>query len=285
MDQGTTRYQVFRGKIAIITGAASGLGQGFAIEIGKAGGTVIAADINMEGAARTVASITAAGGKAEAHLLDVRDSAAVTSLVDATVARHGRIDYIFNNAGIATLGMTEEIPIANWDEIIDINLKGVVYGTSAAYKHMVRQGSGHIVNTASLAGLVPSPLLAPYSTVKFAVVGLSDSLRVEAQPKGVTVTALCPGFIESGIYGAARTIGDFNEQILRENIPWIVPLDKGVHQLLDGVVRKRRIVTLPLYAHVMIWLYKIVPGLAIKLSGRLAARQMQTAAERAGHKK
>jgi NAD(P)-dependent dehydrogenase (short-subunit alcohol dehydrogenase family) len=281
MGQGKTRYGVFRGKIAVITGAASGLGQGFAIEIGKAGGTVIAADINFEGAVQTIASITAAGGKGEAHRLDVRDSAAVTALVDGTVARHGRIDYIFNNAGIAILGLTEEIPIENWDEIVDINLKGVVYGTSAAYRHMVRQGSGHIVNTASLAGLVPSPLLAPYSAVKFGVVGLSDSLRVEAQPKGITVTALCPGFIESGIYGAARTIGDFNEQILRESIPWIVPLDKGVRRLLDGVVRKRRVVTLPLYAYVLIWLYKLAPGLAIKLSGRLAAQQARTAAERA----
>ncbi|MBI5504487.1 MAG: SDR family oxidoreductase [Deltaproteobacteria bacterium] len=281
MDRATNGYRVFRDKIAVITGAASGLGQGFAIEIGKAGGMVVAADINFEGVAQTVATIVAAGGKGEAHRLDVRDSRAVTALVDATVANHGRLDYIFNNAGIATLGLTEEIPIENWDEIIDINLKGVVYGTAAAYRHMVRQGSGHIVNTASLAGLVPSPLLAPYSTVKFGVVGLSDSLRVEAQPKGITVTALCPGFIESGIYGATRSIGNFNEQILRENIPGIVPLDKGVRQLLDGVVRKKRIVTLPLYAHVMIWLYKIFPGLALELSAKLAERQTQTAAERA----
>ncbi len=102
MDKRTTGYQVFRGKIAVITGAASGLGQGFAIEIGKAGGTVIAADINFEGVVRTVAAITAAGGKGEAQRLDVRDSAAVTALVDGVVAKHGRIDYIFNNDGIAT---------------------------------------------------------------------------------------------------------------------------------------------------------------------------------------
>jgi len=275
MKQSRKGYEIFRGKVAIITGAASGLGQGFAIEIAAAGGTVVAADVNVEGLERTVATITAAGGKAEAHRLDVRDSAAVTALVDATVERHGRIDYMFNNAGIATQGFVEEIPVANWDEIIDINLKGVIYGTVAAYRHMVRQRSGHIVNTASLAGLSPSPTLAPYNAVKFGVVGLSDSLRGEAMLKGVKVTTLCPGFIESGIYNAARMSGEFTEQGLREKIPWMVPLEKGVAQLLDAVVRNKRAVTLPSYAHVAIWTYKLFPWLSIRLNSRMVARQIR----------
>jgi NAD(P)-dependent dehydrogenase (short-subunit alcohol dehydrogenase family) len=270
-------FEVFSGKIAIVTGAASGLGQGFATEIARAGGTVVAADINFEGVEKTVAGIESSGGEAEAHRLDVTDSVAVTELVDGTAAKHGRIDYIFNNAGIATQGLVQEIPIENWDEIIDINLKGVVYGVSAAYKHMVKQGHGHIVNTASLAGLVPSPLLAPYSTVKFGVVGLSDSLRVEAKAAGVTVTALCPGFIESGIYESARTAGDFNEEVFRANLPMIVPLDKGVKKLLEGVVKKKRIVTLPFYAYPLIWAYKLTPSVAIRVSGMIAARQVKSA--------
>ena len=265
-------YEVFRGKIAIVTGAASGLGQGFATEIAGAGGTVLCADIDAAGAHRTVATIHAAGGHAEAHALDVRSSEAVTALVDDCVERHGRIDYMFNNAGIATQGPVEDIPIANWDEIIDINLKGVVYGTVAAYRHMVRQKSGHIVNTASLAGLIPAALLAPYSTVKFAVVGLSDALHLEARAHNVDVTALCPGFIESGIYGAARTTGNFGEKDFREQIPYMVPLEQGVKKLLDGVVKKHRVVTLPLYADVLIWLYKLVPDLFLLISTRIAAR-------------
>jgi len=265
-------YEVFRGKIAIVTGAASGLGQGFATEIAGAGGTVLCADIDAAGAHRTVAAIHAAGGHAEAHALDVRSSEAVTALVDDCVERHGRIDYMFNNAGIATQGPVEDIPIANWDEIIDINLKGVVYGTVAAYRHMVRQKSGHIVNTASLAGLIPAALLAPYSTVKFAVVGLSDALNLEARAHNVDVTALCPGFIESGIYGAARTTGNFGEKDFREQIPYMVPLEQGVKKLLDGVVKKHRVVTLPLYADVLIWLYKLVPDLFLLISTRIAAR-------------
>ncbi|MFY9487951.1 MAG: SDR family NAD(P)-dependent oxidoreductase [Solirubrobacterales bacterium] len=268
-------YEVFNNKIAVVTGAASGLGQGFATELAKAGGTVVAADVNLEGVQATVDAITSTGGTAEAHQLDVRDSAAVVKLVDDSVEKFGRIDYIFNNAGIATQGPVQDIPIEDWDEIIDINLKGVVYGTSAAYRHMVRQGHGHIVNTASLAGLVPSPMLAPYSTVKFGVVGLCDSLRVEAQGTGVDVTALCPGFIESGIYGAARYSGGLSEEIGRKQIPLIVPLDKGVNKLLNGVVAKKRIVTLPAYAYVMWFGYRFAPAIGIKLSGILVKRQMK----------
>ncbi|MGK2878909.1 MAG: SDR family NAD(P)-dependent oxidoreductase [Solirubrobacterales bacterium] len=267
-------YEVFNNKIAIITGAASGLGLGFAKEIGKAGGTVIAADIDVAGVEKVVAEI---GGDAEAHQLDVRDSAAVVALVDSTVEKHGRIDYIFNNAGIAVQGYVEEIPIEDWDAIIDINLKGVAYGTSAAYKHMVKQGSGHIVNTASLAGLTPAPLLVPYSTVKFGVVGMCDSLRVEAQSKGVYVTALCPGFIDTGIYASARSTG-FDNTKAKESIPGgIVPLDKGVKTLLDGVVKRKRVVTLPWFAHLLILSYKLTPNISIRVSGKIAARQAKKA--------
>ena len=270
-------YEVFRGKVAIVTGAASGLGRGFATEIARAGGTVVAADIHQGKMAEVVDGIVASGGKAEAHAVDVRDAAAVTALVDGTVARHGRLDYIFNNAGIATQGPVEEIPVANWDEIVDINLKGVIYGTAAAYRHMVKQRSGHIVNTASLAGLVPSPLLVPYSTVKFAVVGLCDSLRLEAEAHGVSVTALCPGFIESGIYGAARTTSGFSEEVFRGNLPFLVPLDKGVRRLLDGVVARKRTVTLPFYAKPLIWMYRLFPGLTQRVNAGLVARQLASA--------
>jgi NAD(P)-dependent dehydrogenase (short-subunit alcohol dehydrogenase family) len=264
----------FANKIAIITGAASGLGKGFAKEIAKAGGTVVLADINGEGVAKVADEI---GGSAEGHQLDVTDSLAVTRLVDDTVAKHGRIDLIFNNAGIGVQGYVEEIPIEDWDAIIDINLKGVAYGTAAAYKHMVRQGHGQIVNTASLAGLTPAPLLSPYSTVKFGVVGLSDSLRVEAEPKGVTITALCPSFIESGIYENARATG-FDTLKAKASIPGgVVPLDKGVKKLLNGVAKKKRMVTLPWYAHLAILGYKLTPNTSIKVSSWLAAKQAEKA--------
>lgn len=274
-----SNFSVFKNKVAVVTGAASGLGQGFATVMAKNGATIVAADIDLDGVTKTAERITADGGEAEAHQLDVRDSAAVAKLVDDTVTKHGRIDYIFNNAGIATQGPVQDIPIEHWDEIIDINLKGVVYGTSAAYKQMVKQGHGHIVNTASLAGLIPAPLIAPYSTVKFGVVGLTESLRAEARDQGVKVTALCPGFIESGIYESARYSGGLTEEIGRAQIPMIVPLEKGVNTLLKGVVKNKHIVTLPLYGHIFWRGYRMAPALGIKLSAMLGKRQMKALEE------
>lgn len=274
-----SNFSVFKNKVAVVTGAASGLGQGFATVMAENGATIVAADIDFDGVTKTAERITADGGTAEAHQLDVRDSVAVTKLVDDTVAKHGRIDYIFNNAGIATQGPVQDIPIEHWDEIIDINLKGVVYGTSAAYKQMVKQGHGHIVNTASLAGLVPSPLLAPYSTVKFGVVGLTETLRAEAREHGVNVTSLCPGFIETGVFGAARYSGGFTEEIGRAQIPMIVPLEKGVNKLLKGVARKKRIVTLPLYGHIFWGGYRLAPWFGVKLNSFLVKRQTKALEE------
>lgn len=270
-----SNFNVFNNKVAVITGAASGLGQGFATVMSDNGATIVAADIDLDGVTKTVAQIVADRGEAEAHRLDVRDSTAVTKLVDDTVARHGRIDYIFNNAGIAAQGPVQDIPIEDWDEIIDINLKGVVYGTSAAYKQMVKQGHGHIVNTASLAGLVPSPLLAPYSAVKFGVVGLSQALNAEARSHNVKVTALCPGFIESGIYGSARYSGGLSEEIGRAQIPHIVPLEEGVNTLLKGVAANKAVVTLPLYGHVFWRGYRLSPAVGIRLSALLGKRQLK----------
>jgi len=269
-------FAEFNNKIAIVTGAASGLGRGFSTVLATNGATVIAADINVEGLSSVVEQITAEGGIAEAHELDTTDAEAVTKLVDDTVAKHGRIDYIFNNAGIAAGGPAEDIPVKDWDKIIDINLKGVVYGASAAYKHMVKQRSGHIVNTASLAGLVPSPLLTPYSATKFAVVGMSDSWRAEAKHYGVTVTALCPGFIDSAIYESSLLSGGISPESTRKDIPYMVSTEKGVDRLLKGVLAKKRVVVLPFYAHWLAYSYKLFPGTVVRINGLLGRRQLAT---------
>ena len=172
----------FSGKVAIVTGAASGIGKAVAAGLAARGATVVLADIDEAGAR---AAAAATGGEAAA--LDVTDAGQVRALVDGTVARHGRLDLMFNNAGVGAGGPVETLELAEWARVIDIDLNSVIYGVAAAYPHMVRQESGHIVNTASLAGLIPTPLLTPYATVKHAVVGLSVSLRVEAAAYGVRV--------------------------------------------------------------------------------------------------
>jgi NAD(P)-dependent dehydrogenase (short-subunit alcohol dehydrogenase family) len=264
--------EVFNDKIAVVTGAASGLGRGFCTQMAENGATIVAADINLEGAQETVEMIEARGGKAEAVHIDATDYAKVKAMIEDTVAKHGRLDYIYNNAGIAVSGAMEEIEIADWEKILAINLNAVVYGTEIAYKIMVKQGHGHIVNTASLAGLIPATLLVPYSTTKFAVVGLCESLNLEAPSRGVKVTALCPGFIDSNIYESAISHGAADAEVLRDQIPQMVDTDKGVEKLLKGVAAGKRIVTLPLYAHLIWRSYRTVPSFSIATSRKVAAK-------------
>ncbi len=194
---GARPADAFAGKVAIVTGGGSGIGAALVRALTARGATVVIADID-EPAAKTVAAEVSA---TTAVAVDVRESGAVADLVAQVAAEHGRLDLIFNNAGIAVGGLVEELTLDHWNRVIDVNLRGVVHGVHAAYPLMLRQGHGHIVNTASLAGLMPGPSLAPYAAAKHAVVGLSLSLRAEGASRGVRVSAVCPGFIDTPLLG------------------------------------------------------------------------------------
>ena len=183
--------------IAIVTGGASGIGRAIATSLVARGDTVVVTDINADGAAKVAEKLNTLGrGKAASAALDVTDAGAVADLYQGVKADHGRLDLVFNNAGIAIGGLAEELTLDHWNRAIDINLKGVVHGVHAAYPIMLEQRAGHIVNTASLAGLVPMPIGIPYTATKHAVVGLSLGLRAEAAGRGVKVSVVCPSFID-----------------------------------------------------------------------------------------
>ena len=190
----------FRGASAIITGGGSGIGKALGAALVEHGAHVVLADVDGDAAERAASELGGAGpGTAAAVALDVRDADAVAAVVDDTAARHGGLDLLFNNAGISLGGATHEMPAAHWERIIDVNIRGVVNGVLAAYPRMVAQKRGHVVNTASGAGLGALPLVAAYSMTKHAVVGLSMSLRPEAAAHGVRVSVLCPGAVETPI--------------------------------------------------------------------------------------
>src|SRR5215469_16417765 len=176
---GERTQDAFAGKAAIVTGGGSGIGAAIARALAARGATVVIADIDEPAAKAVAGAINAAGGQASIAVLDVRDAVAVADLVSQTAAGHGELGLMFNNAGIAVGGPVEQLTLDHWDRVLDVNVRGVVHGVHAAYPVMLRQGHGHIVNTASLAGLVPGPGLAPYAAAKHAVVGLSLSLRAE----------------------------------------------------------------------------------------------------------
>lgn len=185
--------------IALITGGGSGIGAAVGTLLARNGDTVILADIDTEAADTVPPDRGLWWSRGVRDVGRARHGCSLARLVDRVVSEHGRIDLIFNNAGIGVGGPIEELTEEHWQRIADVNIMGVVHGVRAAYPHMLAQGDGHIVNTASLAGLIPSPMLAPYAMTKHAVVGLSLSLRSEAALHGVRVSALCPGATETPI--------------------------------------------------------------------------------------
>jgi NAD(P)-dependent dehydrogenase (short-subunit alcohol dehydrogenase family) len=258
----------FKNKIAIVTGGASGIGRAISEELGRRGCAVVVTDVNLEGAQQTASNIEQSGGRAQAERLDVSRADDVQSLVDKTLAEHRRLDFMFNNAGIGVGGEVRDLDMAHWRRIIDINLLGVIHGINAVYPAMIKQGSGHIINTASLAGLIGAPAMVPYATTKYAVVGLSTSLRAEARGLGVKVSVVCPGFVQSGIYEAA-TVAKASMSDLMSKLPF-TPMDVGVaaKMILRGVERDRAIIVFPFYARLLTWLIRLNYAMIVPLGNK-----------------
>lgn len=241
----------FDGAVAIVTGAASGIGKALAAALLARGALVTLADLNAEGAAAAAAAL-GGGPTARAAALDVTDAEAVHRLVHGVAQDHGRLDYLFNNAGIGAGGQIEKLARSDWERVLSVDLHSVVNGVAAAYPIMVGQQSGHIVNTASLAGLVPSPLLTPYAAAKAGVVGLSVSLRVEAAAQGVKVSVVCPGPVETplldagaGVRNADGTPAPNVRKLLTNSLGTPYPADDLAADVLRGVEENRALIVAP----------------------------------------
>ncbi len=264
----------FTGKQAIVTGAGSGIGAALCRALVAAGTDVVCTDIDGDAAAKTAAGL-AGRGSARAATLDVTDAAAVQAAVDDVVARTGRLDLIFNNAGIAWGGDTELLTLDQWNAIIDVNIRGVVHGVAAAYPVMLQQGHGHIVNTASMAGLTAAGQITSYVMTKHAVVGLSLALRSEAISRGVGVLAVCPAAVETPILDKGA-IGGFvgRDYYLRgQGMRKAYDPDRLARDTLKAIERNKALLVVPRRAHAS-WLFaRVAPGLLQRLSIRFIAQQ------------
>ena len=202
----------FSGKVAVITGAGNGIGRQTALAFAARGAKVVVVDQDAPAAERTAGTIQQQGGQARAQPADVTKSAEVQAYVKAALDAYGRIDCFFNNAGIeGKLAATAEYDETIFDAVIGVNLKGVFLGLRHVLPEMIRQGSGAVVNTASVAGLVGTPGMPAYVASKHAVIGLTKSVAGEVARQGIRVNAVCPGPVDT------RMIHALEEQLAPGN--------------------------------------------------------------------
>ena len=254
--------KAFNNKVAIVTGAASGIGKSLCFALARSKAVVVAADINETGAAETASVLTSQNFRCEPAGLDVTNRENVNALVDRVAAQYGRLDFMFNNAGVVVFADARDFSDEDWRRQLDVNLHGVIHGTMAAYKKMTEQGFGHIVNTASMAGLTAATPLAPYTATKFGVVGLSSTLRAEGYDLGVRISVVCPGLIRTGMFDCP--ILNVNKDALIDQIPpgavWTP--DRAAHYILRKVAKNSGYIVFPFYARFFWWLERLSPRIS-----------------------
>jgi NAD(P)-dependent dehydrogenase (short-subunit alcohol dehydrogenase family) len=200
-----TGVDPFAGRVAVVTGAGSGIGRALALALAREGARLVVADVDAAALADTRQAIVRQGGEALTVRTDVADLAQVQALADQAFARFGAVHVLCNNAGVVVHGDLPSATREDWQWVIGVNLWGVIHGLLAFLPRMIAQRSGgHVVNTASMAGLIASQGLGVYNTTKYAVVGLSETLAKDLRPHGIGVTVLCPMGVATRIREAER---------------------------------------------------------------------------------
>lgn len=279
-------------RIAIVTGGGSGIGRALCEAIVQRGAHVVVADLDGDAAEKVAKRLQERGpGSAEPAELDVADADAVAELVTSVHRDHGRLDFMFNNAGVAVGGPPEELTLAHWERALDVNLRGVIHGCHAAHPLMVEQGFGHIVNTASVAGLIPNPgSMGPYAMTKHGVVGLSLAWRAAAADHGVKVHVVCPGVIDTPILDKTEFEGlptppsqvglDIRRSFREAGLRRFYPPARLAEDVLAGIARDKAVIAAPAEAKVLWWLARLAPGLARRLALHSTRRTREQSEQR-----
>jgi NAD(P)-dependent dehydrogenase (short-subunit alcohol dehydrogenase family) len=231
--------------VVAITGAASGLGRALALRFASAGWNVAVADLHAERGEQVVSELKALGVDALFQPCDVRELADVEALRDACLARWGRVDAVANNAGVAGSGPFDRIPFDEWQWLIDINLMGVVRGCLAFGSYFKQQRRGHIINIASMAGLLTPPGMASYNVAKAGVVALSDSLRAELAPFDVSISCVCPAFFQTNLIESTQGLtGNLFNSTLQRACAESTVTAEDIADMIFGAMQSRQYLVL-----------------------------------------
>ncbi|SHN21734.1 SDR family NAD(P)-dependent oxidoreductase [Mucilaginibacter sp. OK098] len=259
----------YRDKVVLVTGGGSGMGRGLCEGLAECGAIVTCTDINLKNIEETVKLIGKSNVKA--RKLDVTQLADFEETIADIVKENGRIDLIFNNAGIGISGELRDLSIEHWKKVLDINFYGVLYGSQTAYLQMLKQGFGQIVNTASLAGLLDMiPLIGPYSVSKHAVLNYTRVLRYEARAFNIKANTVCPGYINTSIIDALPAVNSksgWNREAIKQFEPGL-PVSKAVEYILKGVARNKEVILFPRVARLILHFSRLFKGLYLKASDK-----------------
>ncbi len=273
------------GRCALVTGAASGIGRATALAVARRGGDLVICDVDEQGLASVREEAEKLGRRVLARRVDVSDRQAMAAFADAVHAEIPAVDLLVNNAGVAIGGYFAETSLEEWDWLLGINLWGVIYGCHFFVPKMIeRQEGGHVVNIASLASLVAAPGMSLYNTSKFAVRGLSESMRSELALHGIGVTAVCPGVIDTAIVSKMRLSGSADTD---ENRRRAVDLfrrrgyapERVAEALLGAVQRDRAVIPVSPESWAGWYVKRLFPGIVHAATRRAAQREARRLGE------
>ncbi|WNC70235.1 SDR family NAD(P)-dependent oxidoreductase [Thalassotalea nanhaiensis] len=255
----------FYNKVCLVTGSASGIGKAVTQLLSSRGARVVAVDINITQLQQWVDS---SNNNITVKRLNVIEHEDFSQLIKEIITEFGQLDYLFNIAGITVAGEVVNLTIEHWKKVLSVDLDGVVNGSTLAFKQMAKQGGGHIINLASIQGLVPLPMEAPYVTAKFGVVGLSQALRVEGADLGVKVSVVCPGYVKTPIFEKSEMMNLDRDKHLKslEGFEKSGISPEGCAEvILAGVKKNKAIIPVTTPAKFLWMLSRLSPSFLIKL--------------------
>ncbi|MFO0725500.1 MAG: SDR family oxidoreductase [Myxococcota bacterium] len=263
----------FQGQVAIVTGAASGIGKEIASALADQGAVLGLVDINAAALAETAQLLQSRGATVQSFVADLSQEAVIDRLAQDILQRFGRVDLLMNNAGVAVVAPLLSTKEQDWDWILAINLRAPIRLTRALLPSMIAQGSGHIAFTASMAGLVGAPGMSAYSTTKFGLVGFAEALSLEVKDSGIDVTVVCPGYVRTNLHHATRYTNDSMKKLLDAPPSWYgVRQDEAGRRIVRALANKS-----PLFVFGVEklgwWVKRVWPRAGLALS-RLTARRM-----------